>query len=182
MKTILILLFSFVFVSSCVTSGVKTRAVASEKCNIDNYKDFINKPGVHRCDLQGADLQEANFERENLEGANFEDADLEKADLQYANLEGAIFTDASLKWADFLGANLRGADFRGANLRGASFIGADLYKADLRGANLKRIWFDKDTNLRKAIVTKEQAEYLRSKGLYGNFIIMEQESSFSWRN
>ena len=41
----LILLFSFMFMS-CVTSGVKTRAVASEKCNIKNYQDFTLTGGA----------------------------------------------------------------------------------------------------------------------------------------
>jgi len=89
MKTILVLL-SFVFVSSCVTSGVKTRAVASEaECNIENYQDFINRPGVHNCDLRDADLSGADLRGANLQGANLERADLQQADLLHAHLKGA---------------------------------------------------------------------------------------------
>ena len=111
MKAI-ILLFSFVFVSSCVTSGVKTRAVASEEeCNIKNYRYFIHKPGFHKCNLREASLWGAILAGANLRGA----------DLSFASLRGTI---------------LVGADLRGAILAGAKLQYADLTNADFKGANL----------------------------------------------
>ena len=77
MKAILFLL-SFMFVSSCVTRGIKNRSVASEGCNIENYKDFINKPGIHNCDLREAKLQDEDFYFANLKGADLRGAKLPK--------------------------------------------------------------------------------------------------------
>ncbi len=83
----LILCLGFVFVAGCVTSGVKARFTASEKCNIANYKDFINKKGVHNCDLQGANLRWAD-----LRGADLRRADLQWTNFRYADLEEAKVT------------------------------------------------------------------------------------------
>ncbi len=101
----LILLFSLVFVG-CVISGVKTRAVAQEDCNIENYKDFINKEGVHNCNLQGADLRRVNLRRVNLR----------RADLQEANLQGANLQGANLRRAVLYKANLEGVYLKGAKV------------------------------------------------------------------
>ena len=107
MKTILILL-SFMFMSSCVTSGVKTRAVASEGCNIDNYKDFISKPGIHNCDLRGADLRgsQVDLRGANLAGADLTEADLGGADLREADLRYAKLQNTKLQWTNFKGAKV----------------------------------------------------------------------------
>ena len=83
----LIIFLSFVVVAGCVTSRVKTRAVASEGCNIENYKDFINKEGFHSCDLREADLRLAD-----LREADLYKADLYKVDLRGAGLTGAKVT------------------------------------------------------------------------------------------
>ena len=149
MKAILLLL-SFVFVS-CVTSGIKARAVASEGCNIENYKDFINKPGVHNCNLQEADLRFAY-----LQGANLQEADLHGADLFWSNLRFANLQGAKLRFANLQEADLQGANLQGANLQGAK----------LRFANLH------DVNLQGAKVTKQQAEYLKSENRSG-FVVVE---------
>ena len=162
----LIFLLSLMFMSSCVTKGTKNRAVASSGCNIKNYQNFINKPGVHNCGLRYADfeyrrfvferanlagadfsrglLKWTGFSRANLRGAKFISADLRGAGFSRANLEGAIFTGANLTDASFKNAILRDAVFLNANLTGAYFMGADLRGADLRGAKLyktvRTIW------------------------------------------
>ena len=192
MKTILLLL-SFVFVSSCVTSGLKARAVASESCNAENYQDFIYKQGKHNCFLRWVHFRNRAFY--TLFGF-----------IQIpANLRGANFEGADLVGADFTGADLRGANLREADLRGVSFYEADLEEADLRGAKFQkkedlteqelrdwemsgRYWGNTETlrfdaehfqganfrraNLQKALVTQEQAEYLTAQGLSG-FVVVE---------
>ena len=116
MKTIFLLL-SLVFVSSCVTSGVKTRAVASEGCNLENYQNFIDKPGVHKCDLREANFKKAVFYKTNLDGVKLDHAKMAEADLREADLSGA---------------DLRGANLEGGDLRNAILEGADLSNTDLR--------------------------------------------------
>ena len=143
---VLIFLLSFMFVSSCVTSGVKNRAVASESCNIENYIHFIKKPEVHKCNLQGAKLQgvwfyKANLREANLEGADLQNADLRGANLYLANLQNTNLKNAKMHRADLQNADLQNADLRGAYLQNADLVeanlqGADLQNADLRGANL----------------------------------------------
>ncbi len=89
MKTILILLFL----------SLSLFAQAEDKCDIENYRDFINKKGVHKCDLREADLRGANLHRANLHRANLYKADLRGADLYRAVLIGAKVTKAQ---ADYL--------------------------------------------------------------------------------
>ena len=82
-------------------------------CNIQNYKDFIKKPGVHNCNLYGAYLRWENFQATNLVGA----------DLRWANLQRAYFGEgANLTGAKLQGAKLQEAKLRGANLTGATII------------------------------------------------------------
>ena len=100
----IILLFVLVSLSSCVTSGLKTRAVASDGCNIENYQDYINKLGFHNCDLRGANLQ---------------GADLDRANLSFSDLRGANLAKASLVDAILAGTNLRYANLQGVNIKGA---------------------------------------------------------------
>ena len=121
MKTI-ILLLSVVFVS-CVTSGVKPRAVANEGCNISNYLLFIKKPGWHQCYLKDADLS-----RKYLRDANLKGAYLAGADLSFANLIGA----------DLSGAVLTGANFRGAYLLFADITQAVFFNTDLTDAKVTK--------------------------------------------
>ena len=167
MKAIIFLL-SFIFVSFCVTSGVKTRAVASEKCNIENYQDFINKPGIHNCDLRGANLKNEDFSFDNLKGAD---------------LRGAKLPKNTMYGADLAGADLRELDLRGVSLHAVNLTGADLREADLRGVSLQKlkpglkkvqVWFAPDlreADLRGAKVTRSQADYLRTQGLSGFVVI-----------
>ena len=86
MKTILILL------SLSLGSFATADQSAEVQCTIENYQDFIDKPGLHVCNLQDADLR----------GADLFNADLRGADLQYAKLQGA---------------NLRFVRFRGAKVK-----------------------------------------------------------------
>ena len=150
MKAI-ILLFILVSLSSCVTSGLKARAVASDECNIENYKDFINKPGVHNCNLQWMILRDIDL-RGNLRGADLRGADLRGAYLYMADLR-----DTDLRGARLEGADLQWADLNRADLRGARLEGADLQWADLRGAK----------------VTQKQNEYLKKFGLISGFVVVE---------
>ena len=141
MKTILILLsLSLGYFATADQS-------AEVQCNIENYQNFIDKPGVHNCNLRGADLSYAILYKANLKGADLRGANLEGANLRFANLEEAYLFRATL----------RGADLTGANLEGAYF----LQTVDLEGANLER-----------AKVTESQAYHLRKKGLSG-FVVVE---------
>ena len=99
----------FILLSLGLSSFATADQNAEVQCNIKNYKDFIKKPGIHNCNLQGADLwmrylRGANLQGADLTGANLPFADLEEADLQVAILHGA----ENLKTVDFRGANLRG--------------------------------------------------------------------------
>ena len=89
MKTILLILLS-------LSLGFFATAdqSAEVQCTIENYQDFIDRQGVHKCDLRVANLRGAD-----LIGANLQEADLFGVDLRGANLEGA----------DLIGANLQGA-------------------------------------------------------------------------
>ena len=71
------------------------RAVANtqSECNASNYRDFIDRHGVHKCNLRRTMLYEADF--------------------RGANCIGADFTGAILTRANFAGANCRDADFSG---------------------------------------------------------------------
>ena len=115
MKTILLLLF--------LSLGYFAQAdkSAEVQCTIENYKDFIDKPGLHVCNLRGADLTEEDFRETNLIGAQ----------LQMANLQGADLTGADLQMA-----NLQGADLTGADLRETSLPLMYLFKAILIGAKV----------------------------------------------
>ena len=57
MKTILILL-SLSFGSFAIADWP-----AEVQCNIENYKDFIDKPDTYHCNLQEANLYKANLRR-----------------------------------------------------------------------------------------------------------------------
>ena len=177
MKTILFLL-SFMFVS-CMTSGVKTRAVASEACTIENYKDFIHKQEIYvkqkrrmgifwkptidegicnleGADLEGMDLQGANLRKANLDGANLRKSILIEANLDGANLRKSILIEANLQGANLYKSILIEANLQGANLQGAYLALANFTEADLTGAK----------------VTSLQAEYLTAQGLSG-FVVVE---------
>ena len=193
MKSI-ILLFVLVSLSSCVTSGLKARAVATEECNIENYKDFINKPGVYKCNLKRAVFRDgsfsslfglidapANLSGVNLAGADLTEADLRGANLFSANLHRAILPDADLRGADLTEADLRGANLFSANLAEADLFKADLFKANLQYANLQYADLQyadlfkadlREADLQGAKVTKEQVKYLKAQGLSG-FVVVE---------
>ena len=171
MKAITVLL-SFMFVSSCVTSGVKNRSVASESCNIENYLDFINKEGVHSCNLQGADFYFANLPGVNLQGANLKDATFTFANLQEVNLKEANLDSTGFGSADLRGADLRGAIFQWTYFQQADLRGADLRGTRLSGAVLQNTKGRSRANLNNAKVTKDQAENLKSRGFSG-FVIVE---------
>ena len=126
---------------------------AQDQCNIRNYKNFINKPGDHKCDLRGADFQGKDLQGKNLQGAKLQGANLFGVDLRGAKLQGA-----QLQLAILVGADLRDADLTGADL-----IGVNLGEVDLRGAKLE------DTN-----VNPKQAKYLLKRGLSGFRVIDKQ--------
>ena len=115
MKIILILL------SLSLGSFATADQSAEVQCNIENYQDFIHKPGVHVCNLREADLTEEDFRETNLIGAQ----------LQMANLAGA-----DLKGADLQMANLAGADLTGVDLRETALPLMYLFKAILTGAKV----------------------------------------------
>ncbi len=103
MKTIIVLLFLSLFFVSCGESQTSTPPEDGAKpkgdatvCNINNYRDYINKPGEHKCNLSGADLSGVDLSNANLRGA-----DLSRADLQGANMSGA-----DVSGAKFLGAKV----------------------------------------------------------------------------
>ena len=58
-------------------------------CNIHNYKDFIKKPGIHNCNLEGANLEGAYFlQTVDLEGANLERAKVTESQAYYLRKKG----------------------------------------------------------------------------------------------
>ena len=153
MKAIIILLF--------LGLGSLVIANAPPICDIKNFHNFINKPGVHKCYLAGADFSGQNLQRANLAGADLQAAKFEGADLSYANLQKAqvhaelvqlgVSRERLIEPTNFTGAILKGADLRGAWFNGTIFTGADLSGA---------------------IVTKRQAKYLKEQGVSG-FIVKE---------
>ena len=158
MKTILFIFC--LFSVACVTSGLKTRSIASVDCTIDNYRFFVFQDNKHptRCHLTGAVLL-----YENLQGADLREADLQGADLRSANLR-----HADLWKADLGAADLRLTNLQGANLRFTSLRSANLRNANLREASL---W---DTDLTDAKVTAQQAYYLKAQGLKG-FVVTGED-------
>ena len=125
----------FILLSLGLSSFATADQNAEVQCNIKNYKDFIKKPGIHNCNLQGADLwmrylRGANLQGADLTGANLPFADLEEADLQVAILHGGgeskncgfsrgeftrdkshpftsrVFNSTRLKWLCCCGINL----------------------------------------------------------------------------
>ncbi len=160
-----LIIFLGLVVMGCVTSGVKAHAVekaSGEVCNSENYRDFINKEGIHFCNLQKVDLAY----KASLRGANLRGADLFNKDLRNLDLRGADLRGANLRWTDLRRAYLVEADLRGTNLQMAYLRGAVFYDADLRGADLQ------GADLTDAKVTTEQAEYLKSRGFSG-FVVVE---------
>ena len=117
-------------------------------CNIQNYKNFIRKPGIHNCNLREAKLREVD-----LEGAN-----LQRADLRGAYLAGT----------NFYQADLRGVDLRGAILY--HFLENPHFP--LIGAVRRLEAILVGANLTGAKVTRKQAEYLTAQGLSG-FVVVE---------
>ena len=100
------------------------------QCNIENYKDYMKKPGCHKCDLRGADLAGADFRGANLWRWDFEGADLSGADFEGADLSGAVLEDADLS-----GANLSDVCLRGALLKGAILEDTILHHIKINESN-----------------------------------------------
>ena len=121
-------------------------------CDIESYKDFIDRQGIYQCDLRGADLKEQDLSGANLIGADLREADLSNVDLSNADLRGAIFF----------------------KIHRSDVVTAVLYKIGI--TTLDHIDFQetifKNTNLSGAKVTEEQAGYLEHIGLSG-FVIVE---------
>ena len=166
MKAILILLFlSLSFFATADQS-------AEVQCNIENYQDFIDKLGVHSCNLRGMIFRDEPFVYSLFEVISMitNKAPL-MVDLKWANLKGADLQDADLERA-----NLIGADLSWANLKGADLTGAWLYKSYVRVGDLFYTYLYgtkfKGADLTEAIVTKPQAKYLTAKGLSG-FVVVE---------
>ena len=74
-------------------------------CNIGNYKDFINKEGVHKCDLSKANFQGAKLQGANLSGADLRNTRLNGADLREVSLTGAKVTNEQAKYLRTKGLN-----------------------------------------------------------------------------
>ena len=109
-------------------------------CEKSFYKD-VNFAGVRSKDQ--------NFIGQNFQGKDFKRSELISAQFRGADLRG---TD----WQDSRSPDM---DWRGADARGSVLIGMDLTKIKLHGVDV-----------RGAIVTKEQAEYLKSQGFSGFFV------------
>ena len=161
-------------------------------CNIQNYTEFIAKPGVHNCNLerawlrfsrylhainlQGANLKDARLTGSDIRGSNLRFTKLEGADLRFANLRftslrGADLTGADLRFAKLENANFQSANLEGADLRFASFQVEDLEGVEIPGSeNWKGVNFQ-EANLKDAKVTKRQAEHLTEQGLSGFVVI-----------
>ena len=82
MKTILILL------SLSLGSFAIADQQAEVQCNIENYKDFIDKPDTHHCNLREADLREANLYKAYLYKANLRRAKVTKEQAKYLREQG----------------------------------------------------------------------------------------------
>ena len=162
MKTILILL----------SLSLGFFATTKIQCNIENYQDFINKPGIHNCNLREVSFRDGPFVYSLFEVISMitNKAPL-MVDLKWANLKGADLQDADLERA-----NLIGADLSWANLKGADLTGAWLYKSYVRVEDLFNTYLYgtkfKGADLTGAVVTQRQAEYLSSKG-YKGFVVVE---------
>ena len=181
MKTILLILLS-------LSLGFFATAdqSAEVQCNIQNYQDFIYKHGEHNCYLRWVYFRNRAFYTlfgfiqipANLSGANFEGADLVGADFTWADLQRANLRDADLRGVSFYDADLEGADLRGAKFQkkeGLTEIELRYFKG-IMGLNTEYFRFEKEhfqganfrrANLHKALVTQEQAEYLKKQGLSG---------------
>ena len=85
MKTLFTLLSlslgSFTYADVFYFGFSERQPLPENPCNTETYKDFINKPGVHLCNLQDADLSGKMLSEANFKGANFRNADLSNADL-----------------------------------------------------------------------------------------------------
>lgn len=149
----------FIFLIYQLTPCAFAKQKQKIQCDITNYKNFIKKPGFHRCNLEWADLRGEDLRGANLRGANLQNTKLESADLSNAILQGANLINAKLRvkyirlvgntkleGANLQGAFIIGADFRGVNLRGADLRGANLSYTNLRGANLQ------NTKLQSAVL------------------------------
>ena len=100
MKTLLILL------SLSLSFFAIADQNAEVQYTIENYQDFINKLGIHNCNLQDADLRGVDLQEAKLIGADLRGAFLQDADLRGANLLGADFTGAKVtqRQAEYLKA------------------------------------------------------------------------------
>ena len=147
-------------------------ATAKIQCNLENYQDFIDKPGVHNCNLRGMIFRDEPFVYSLFEVISMiTDKTPLMVDLKWANLKGADLQDADLERA-----NLIGADLSWANLKGADLTGAWLYKSYVRVGDLFNTYLYgtkfKGADLTGAMVTQRQAEYLTAQGFSG-FIVVE---------
>ena len=160
MKTTLILLFlslsSFTYADAIIFGYGDRPPLPENPCNIDSYKDFINKLGVHLCNLQDVDLSDEMLSEANLKGADLRNADLSNTDLSNADLRYAwLYTHTESKSMTITGKFTRSILIDMGIMEEYSNE-VNLQYADLSGAK----------------VTKEQAKYLSAKGFSG-FVIVE---------
>jgi len=173
--------------------------IAQDQCNINNYKDFIYKPGVHRCDLRGADLREvdltgaylsysdlsgadltgakldnAKFFRANLEKAKLIRTTAVRADFRESKSQGTVFTNSELRHTNFDQADLRDAHLINTNVHGSKFTNADLSGADISRMNLN--WSTllnlNGANFQNTKVSEPHVDFLKRKGVSG-FLVKE---------
>ena len=113
MKAIIVLLVLSLFLISCGGGDSQTstppesgadQESGATVCNINNYRDYINKPGNHKCNLSGADLSGVDLSNANLSGADLSGADLTGANMTGADVTGAKFLGAKVDQgvADYL--------------------------------------------------------------------------------
>ena len=161
MKTLFTLLSlslgSFTYADVFYFGFSERQPLPENPCNTETYKDFINKPGVHLCNLQDADLSGKMLSEANFKGANFRNADLSNADLSNADLRGALL---------YIHTESKSLTLYGKTIRGV-LANIGIIEEYSKEANLQ------NTNINGAIVTLSQAEYLEHIGLSG-FIVGER--------
>ena len=93
-----IIFLFFLYLVSCASSGFNVRSLASTKCNINNYQDFVFQSNKQppACDLKMADLRGKDLRWANLSWANLRLADLQGALLYHAKFFGADLTGAKV--------------------------------------------------------------------------------------
>ncbi len=74
---------------------------AESTCNINNFRQYINKLGRTNCSLSGVDLSKLFLAEANFSGATF----------YFSNLRGAYLRGSNFTGADLLLANLKRANW-----------------------------------------------------------------------